>query len=152
MLAVVGMLVTEEPIEFHPLFEAGVKDIGPAIRHLDEVRAVTPYFFELFALGIGILELNRALVGWVPPGENKFFQELKPEYYPGDAGFDPLGLFPKDEAGQLAMRNRELQNGRLGMLGAAGFIAQELVNGKEIFVNAGWAVDRFDPSSVPVQF
>jgi len=38
------------------------------------------------------------------------------------------------------------------MLGAAGMIAQELVNGKEIFVNLGLATDRFDPSSVPVQF
>jgi len=38
MLAAIGMLVTEEPIEFHPLFEAANKDIGPAIRHLDEVR------------------------------------------------------------------------------------------------------------------
>jgi hypothetical protein len=31
-------------------------------------------------------------------------------------------------------------------------IAQELVNGKEIFVNLGLAEDRFDPSSVPIQF
>jgi len=38
------------------------------------------------------------------------------------------------------------------MLGASGMIAQELVNGKEIFVNLGWATDRFDPSTLPVQF
>ena len=38
------------------------------------------------------------------------------------------------------------------MLGAAGIIAQELTNGEEIFVNLGLAADRFDPSSVPVQF
>lgn len=38
------------------------------------------------------------------------------------------------------------------MLGAAGIIAQELVNGKEIFVNLGLAVDRFDPSVLPVKF
>ena len=44
MLAAVGMLVTEEPIEYHPLFEAFNKDIGPAIRHLDEVDAVSPFF------------------------------------------------------------------------------------------------------------
>jgi hypothetical protein len=44
MLAVLGMLVTEEPIEYHPLFEAYNKDIGPAIRHLDEVDAVSPFF------------------------------------------------------------------------------------------------------------
>ncbi len=29
MLAALGLLVTEEPIEFHPLFEAYEKDIGP---------------------------------------------------------------------------------------------------------------------------
>ena len=44
MLAVLGMLCTEEPIEYHPLFESYNKDIGPAIRHLDEVDAVSPFF------------------------------------------------------------------------------------------------------------
>ena len=44
MLAAIGLLVTEEPIEYHPLFEAYEKDIGPAIRHLDEVDAVSPFF------------------------------------------------------------------------------------------------------------
>ena len=41
------------------------------------------------------------------------------------------------------------------MLGAAGMIAQELVNGKEIFVNLGLATDRFDAASqamLPIQF
>jgi len=152
MLAVVGMLVTEEPIEYHPLFEAGVKDIGPAIRHLDEVRAVSPIFFELFAIIIGSLELNRALKGWEPPGENARFQDLKDEYEPGDVGFDPLGLKPDDPEELKAMQSKELQNGRLAMLGAAGFIAQELVNGKEILVNLGVAEDRFNPADLPVQF
>jgi len=152
MLAVLGFLVTEEPIEFHPLFEASVKDIGPAIRHLDEVRAVSPLFFEFLAILIGSLELNRALKGWKAPGENARFQDLKEDYFPGDVGFDPLGLKPDNEEDFLVMSSKELQNGRLAMLGAAGFIAQELVNGKEIFVNAGWAPDRFDPSSVPIQF
>ena len=39
--------------------------------------------------------------------------------------------------------------------GAAGMIVQELVNGKEIFVNLGLAEDRFDAASqamLPVQF
>jgi hypothetical protein len=38
------------------------------------------------------------------------------------------------------------------MLGIAGMVAQELVNSKEIFVNLGLAVDRFDPTSLPIQF
>lgn len=152
MLAAVGLLVTEEPIEYHPLFEAYNKDIGPAIRHLDEVRAVSPVFFEALGLLIGALELNRALVGWKAPGENARFQDLNDDYFPGDVNFDPLGLKPADAEGFLQMSNKELQNGRLAMLGVAGMVAQELVNGKEIFVNLGLAEDRFDPSSVPIQF
>ena len=50
---------------------------------------------------------------------------------------------------------RSFKNGRLAMLGAAGMIVQELVNGKEIFVNLGLAEDRFDSAAqamLPVQF
>jgi len=162
MLAAIGMLVTEEPIEFHPLFEATNKDIGPAIRHLDEVRAVSPFFFEILGLVIGSLELNRALQGWKAPDsgtagrlssdDGTMFQDLKDEYYPGDVGFDPLGIKPEDAEEFAEMHTKELQNGRLAMLGIAGIVAQELVNGKEIFVNLGVAADRFDPSLLPVQF
>lgn len=143
---------TEEPIEFHPLFENWNKDIGPAIRHLDEVRAVSPYFFELLAIAVGSYELNRALIGWRAPGDVFGSTVFKEDYYPGDVGFDPLGLKPKDPEEFAAMATKELQNGRLAMLAAAGMIAQELVNGKEIFVNLGLAQDRFDPSTLPVQF
>jgi len=152
MLAVIGMLITEEPIEFHPLFEADNKDIGPAIRHLDEVRAVSPFFFEAFAVFIGLLELNRALIGWKAPGDSVKFQEIKDEYFPGDVSFDPFNLKPKTEEEFAAISARELNNGRLAMLASMGFILQELANGKEIFVNLGVAPDRFDPSSVPIQF
>jgi len=153
MLGALGMLVTEEPIEFHPLFEADNKDIGPAIRHLDEVRAVSPQFFELLGLIIGALEFNRALEGWENPGNVLGSgRTLKEEYFPGDVGFDPLGLAPSDPDEFFELHTKEIQNGRLAMLGWAGMVAQELVNGKEIFVNAGLAEDRFDPSKLPVQF
>ena len=153
MLAAVGLLVTEEPIEYHPLFEAGTKDIGPAIRHLDEVRAVSPFFFEVLAIIIGVLELNRAVKGWVSPGDVLGSDRiLVADYYPGDVGFDPLNLKPTDPDEFAIMQTKELQNGRLAMLGVAGMVAQELVNGKEIFVNLGLATDEFDPSVLPVQF
>jgi hypothetical protein len=32
---------------------------------------------------------------------------------PGNFGFDPLGIMPKDEAGKKAMKLKELKNGRL---------------------------------------
>lgn len=141
------------PIQFHPLFEAGNKDIGPAIRHLDEVRAVSPLFFELLFILIGSLELNRALVGWTNPGDVfATGRTLKEDYFMGDVGFDPLNIKPEDTEEFLELHTKELQNGRLAMLGWAGMVAQELVNGKEILVNLGFAEDRFDPSTLPVQF
>jgi Chlorophyll A-B binding protein len=50
------------------------------------------------------------------------------------------------------MATKELNNGRLAMIGVAGFIAQELVSGKEIFVTLGLSPDTFDSSTLPVQF
>lgn len=59
---------------------------------------------------------------------NHFFQKLKPGYIPGDLGFDPLGLKPEDPAEFREMQTKELQNGRLAMIAAAGFLAQEAVS------------------------
>lgn len=152
MLGALGMLVTEEPIEYHPLFQAANKDIGPAIRHLDEVRAVSPAFFEILGIFIAGFELSRALKGWTNPGDvfasGRVFKE---GYYPGDIGFDPLNLKPTDATEFAEMQTKELQNGRLAMLGWAGMVAQELINGQEIFVNAGLATDRFNPDVMPVK-
>ncbi|KAJ8611482.1 hypothetical protein CTAYLR_005150 [Chrysophaeum taylorii] len=126
MLAVPGFLVAES---WHPLF----KDVeGPAIDHLTQVRQEYPFFFELLALGIGLLEVNRALQGWAFPDSRRVANTLKEDYYPGDVGFDPLGLKPTDPDELETMITRELQNGRLAMLAAAGFMAQELTNHKPI--------------------
>mmetsp|Transcript_23602 Transcript_23602/g.56953 ORF Transcript_23602/g.56953 Transcript_23602/m.56953 type:complete len:240 (+) Transcript_23602:358-1077(+) len=152
MLASLGLLITEEPFEYHPLFERATVDIGPAIRQLDELDAAGPYFAIFLAALIGSIEWNRALTGFSAPEGQFEFQQLKDDYYPGDTGFDPLGLKPEGAEEFAEMQTKELQNGRLAMLGAAGMIAQELVNGEEIFVNLGLATDRFDPSSVPIQF
>jgi len=38
-----------------------------------------------------------------------------PDYFPGKLGFDPLGLYPSDKAGQERMQLAELKNGRLAM-------------------------------------
>ena len=57
---------------------------------------------------------------------------LRDNYYPGDIGFDPLGLKPEDPEELNMMITKDLQNGRLAMLAAAGFLAQEAVDGKGI--------------------
>merc|ERR1712113_878142 len=113
-------------------------------------RAAAPFFFEILALTIGGAELTRALKGWETPGE--FGRVLKDDYFPGDIGFDPLGLKPTSAEEFAEMSTKELQNGRLAMIAIAGIFAQELINGKEVFVNFGLVADNFDPSSLPIQF
>ena len=51
---------------------------------------------------------------------------LNEDYYPGDVGFDPLGLKPTDPAEFAEMQTKELQNGRLAMLAAVGWPLGEL--------------------------
>eukprot|EP00980_Cylindrotheca_fusiformis_P014125 scaffold3716_cov69-Cylindrotheca_fusiformis.AAC.10 len=54
-------------------------------------------------------------------------QKGKPGYFPGNIGFDPLGLYPKDQAGQERMQLAELKNGRLAMIAITAFAVQEFV-------------------------
>jgi len=58
---------------------------------------------------------------------------MKTDRVPGDLGFDPLGLKPTDPVEFKAMQNKELNNGRLAMIAAAGMIAQELATGQKLF-------------------
>jgi len=134
MLAFIGFLVQESG--FHPLFNQGGADIGAGIRHLDKVRDASPFFFEFLILAIGSAEATRALKGWVKPGDAGGWPgKLNETYFPGDVGFDPLGLKPDSLDEFMEMSTKELQHGRLAMLAAAGFIAQELVNETPIIKN-----------------
>jgi len=49
-----------------------------------------------------------------------------------------LGLKPKDAAGFANMQTKELNNGRLAMIAAAGMCVQEQINGKGILENLGF--------------
>jgi len=106
---------------------------GPAN---DQLQQVPLPAFILLSLGIAAAELKRATIGWVEP-QYKFGSRtlwtLRDTYYPGDLGFDPLGLKPSDPKAFADMQTRELQNGRLAMLGVFGMCSQELVNHKTIF-------------------
>jgi hypothetical protein len=52
----------------------------------------------------------------------------KDGYTPGDLGFDPLGVFPKDDESQKWMQSAEIKNGRLAMIAITAFAVQELVS------------------------
>tara|TARA_B110001452_G_scaffold234828_1_gene213339 strand:- start:1132 stop:1809 length:678 start_codon:yes stop_codon:yes gene_type:complete len=122
MLASAGFLVQEN---FHPLFSG---DGGPAI---EQIPALPPAIWFVMTLGVGIAEAYRIQIGWANPYEKPDnVQALKAEYTPGDLGFDPLGLKPDSPEEFREMQTKELQNGRLAMLAAAGFLAQEAVTGR----------------------
>ena len=126
---VVGFLVGEKVEGSSFLFDAQIS--GPAITHLAQVP---PVFWALLVIAIGAAEQKRATIGWVEP-ENVPVSKpglLRDTYIPGDLGFDPLGLKPDDADELFTLQTKELQNGRLAMLAAAGFLAQELVDGKGI--------------------
>jgi hypothetical protein len=134
MLAVLGFLVGEKVEGSSFLFDASIK--GPAISHLAQVPAP---FWGVLAIGIAKIELDRAQFGWVPPRDAPVGQPglLRADYVPGDIGFDPLGLKPSDPEELATLQTKELQNGRLAMLAAAGFMAQELADGKGILEHFG---------------
>lgn len=129
MLASVGFLVGEEVEGSSFLFDASVS--GPAITHLTQVP--TP-FWTVLVIAILNAELYRARRGWVAPTDVPVDQPglLRDDYVPGDLNFDPLGLTPTEPGAFYVMQTKELQNGRLAMVAAAGFMAQELADGKGI--------------------
>ena len=55
------------------------------------------------------------------------------DYLNGDLGWDPLGLKPTDPAARKEMETKELNHGRLAMIGIVGMVAQELVSGEKLF-------------------
>ena len=135
MLAAVGFLVGEKVEGSSFLFDSQIT--GPAITHITQVP---PVFWALLVTAIGASEAFRLEKGWEDPANNAVDKpgQLKADYVPGDLGFDPFNLMPQDAEGFFEMQNKELNNGRLAMIAAAGFLAQEAVNGQGILENLGF--------------
>jgi hypothetical protein len=124
MLAALGFLVGEN---FHPLFGGNI-DV-PAYLAFQQTPLQTFWGAVLFAIAIpetfSVFSFNSPFGGepWT----------IRSDYEPGNLGFDPLNLKPTDPAALKEMQNKELNNGRLAMLAAAGMIAQELATGQKLF-------------------
>merc|ERR1711918_139943 len=122
MLASLGFLVQEK---FHPLFSG---DGGPAI---DQIPGLPVWLWWAMGGGIMFTEFGRIDKAFQPlentPRGPQASSALKPDYTPGDLGFDPLNLAPTDPAEFRIMQEKELAHCRLGMIAAAGFLAQEAV-------------------------
>jgi len=61
-----------------------------------------------------------------------FFASNGKGYTPGDLGFDPFGMYPKDEAGKKKMRLAEIKNGRLAMIAITAYAVHEFIGGTAV--------------------
>jgi len=126
MLATLGILVGEQ---YHPLFGGDI-DV-PAAFAFQQTPLQT--FWPAVVAAIAIPEVYQTFA-FQDPGAGKGEQwAMRTDLRPGDLGYDPLGLKPEDPTQFKIMQDRELNNGRLAMLSAAGMLAQELVTGQKVF-------------------
>merc|ERR1711869_111349 len=129
MLASLGILVGEK---FHPLFGGDI-DVPS---YLAFQQTPLEAFWPAVVAAIAIPEVFSVFTFNEP---SDYFQggpslwTMKEGHVPGDLGFDPLGLKPKDPEEFKEMQTKELNNGRLAMIAAAGMIAQEYVTGQKLF-------------------
>jgi hypothetical protein len=132
MLASLGILVAEN---FHPLF--GGKIDVPAYVAFQQTPLQQFWFAVVFAIAIpemfSVFTFDQ-LPGTNPRAPNTgAWWSIRADHDAGNLGFDPLGLKPTDPKEYREMQNKELNNGRLAMIAAAGMIAQEVATGKKLF-------------------
>merc|ERR1740138_101723 len=132
MLAALGFLVGEN---FHPLFGGDI-DV-PAYLAFQQTPLQT--FWPSVVVAIAIPEVfsvftfeTPALFARPTDKAGGMPWSIRADHVAGDLGFDPLGLKPTDPAELKEMQNKELNNGRLAMIAAAGMIAQELASGEKL--------------------
>ena len=128
MLASLGFLVGEQ---FHPLFGGDI-DV-PSLVAFQETPLQN--FWPAVVAALAIPEIFSVFSFEEPKGLNRWEETwtMKSDHQPGDLGFDPLGLKPKDPAEFKEMQTKEINNGRLAMIAAAGMIAQEVATGQKLF-------------------
>ena len=98
----------------------------PAIFEFQQLRPDVQLSIVGFML---VAEFASMLRGWEDPTKKPF--SLRDDYQPGDWGFLINDLDDNEKSTELL--NKELNNGRLAMIAAAGMIAQELVTRNTLF-------------------
>merc|ERR1712078_188997 len=124
MLASLGFLVGEQ---FHPLFGGDI-DV-PSYFAFQQTPLET--FWPAVVAAIAIPEMFSVFT-FQDPSKGETWA-MKEDHVPGDLGFDPLGLKPKAKEEFKRMQTKELNNGRLAMIAAAGMVAQEYITGQKLF-------------------
>jgi hypothetical protein len=109
-----------------PLIETSNQN--PAIHAFDNLSDSNKLLILTFIL---MGETNTILKGYENPfsktedGSNYF--KLKSNYQPGDMGYEILSI------DDVNLHDKELNNGRLAMIGFLGMVVQELITNKQLF-------------------
>lgn len=96
-----------------------------AINQFQELTTLQQY--SLISL-MTISEFTSMQYGWVNPSFKIF--SLKDDYQPGDLGFN---IWNPDDPNIGSLMDKELNNGRLAMIGIFGMMVQELVTQQQLF-------------------
>lgn len=132
MLAFLGFLFGEK---FGFLFGSNID--GPAIFQFQQADALIPDFWVTVLWLVALVEGQTIIDAWQPIEETMKeplgVAKLRKSHVPGNLGFDPLKLMPKTTKDAKAMQTKEINNGRLAMIGVVGLVVQELITNEAIF-------------------
>lgn len=117
MLATLGVIVQGYDNGIIPGFTS--KDTN-MFKTLDTLYTQNPFALIQIGLAISAVEVLSASIDYKNGNTGR----------PGDFGWDPSNIRPKDEAKLDELQTKELKNGRLAMLGIAGMAYQTYVTGQ----------------------
>jgi hypothetical protein len=111
-----------------------VAPVFPVMEQFSDVIGIHQFQHLSVPLQLGftglmfVSEFTSMLKGWENPSVKLF--RLKEDYQPGDLGF---GIWSPEDPNIGSLMDKELNNGRLAMIGILGMMVQELVTHEQLF-------------------